>query len=98
MTQMVPIKEYKVAYWTGGKILNSKMFDTQKEAKTFICGLPSTTVVTLMKLQNAGDGSYSWSVLDQGAGKFLPALSWIYANRKAVGIGLGAFVLYKVLK
>jgi hypothetical protein len=98
MSTMVPIKEYKVAFWTGGKVLNSKMFDTEKEAKGFICSLPKTTVVTLMKLQNAGDGSYSWSVLDEGAGKFLPTMSWLYANRKPVGIGLGVFVLYKVLK
>lgn len=98
MTQMVPLKEYKVAYWTGGKILKSKLFDTESEAQAYLCRLPSVAVVSLMKLHTTSDGSYSWVILDKGAGRFLPAMSWMYANRKPIGIGCGIFVLYKVLK
>ena len=98
MTQMVPLKEYKVAYWTGGEVLQSKMFDTLKEAKMFACGLPKTTVYTIMQSKTVGDGSYSWVVLPDGVGGILPKLSWIYSNRKPVGYALGAFVLYKVLR
>ena len=95
---LVPLKEYKVAYWTGGKVLNSQMFDTLQEARFFIAGLPKTDVYTLMQSKDIGDGSYSWFVLEDGAGRYLPALSWMYQNRQPIGYAIGLYVLYKVLK
>ena len=95
---LVPLKEYKVAYWKGGDILNSEMFDTVSEARRFISGLPQEDIYTLMQSKDVGNGSYSWVVLQDGVGRLIPALSWVYRNRKPVGYGLGFYVLYKVLK
>jgi len=96
--ELVELRDYKVAYREGGKVLKSKMFDSLEQAKSFICQLPSSNVYTLMKIQRIGEGSYDWVILSNGAGKFVPAMSWVYKNRKNVGIGLGVFVLYKILK
>ena len=67
---LVPLKEYKVAYWKGGDVLNSEMFDTLEEARLFIASLPSSDIYTLMQSKDVGNGSYSWVVLQDGVGRF----------------------------
>lgn len=95
---LVPLKQYKVAYWKGGDVLNSQMFDTIDDARRFISELSKDDIYTLMQSKDVGNGSYSWMVLEDGVGVFIPALSWVYRNRKPVGYGLGLYVLYKILK
>lgn len=96
------VGKYKVAWWTGGSVLDSKMFDSLDGARLFMMNLPKGTVGTIMKRRTVMSSTptkfdYSWDVLPDGAGKMVPAASWVYKNRKAVGYTLAGIVVYRLI-
>ena len=101
--QNVPVVgKYKVAWWSGGTVLDSKMFDSLDAARLFMMNLPKGTVSTIMKRRAVMTSTpqkfdYSWEMLSDGAGKFVPAASWVYKNRKTVGYTLAAIVAYRLI-
>ena len=99
MTQLVSVKEFKVAYWEDGKTMKGKMFNTLIEAQSFIETLPSSTIYTLMRGKNIeGEDSFSWTVLSNGVGKFLPGMSFAYRHKGVIGLTLGASLIYAVFR
>ena len=94
----VPIVgRYKVAWWTGGNQLDAKMFDSLDAARLYMMNLPQGTVSTVMKGKSASGGEYTLQLLPDGAGKMVPAASWVYKNRKAVGYTLAGIVVYRLI-
>ena len=90
---LVELKRYKVAYWQDGSVLNSQMFDTLSQAESFTQKLSTSTLYTIMESKEIGDGSYSWTVLKNGVGKFLPTMSALYRQKTAIGIGIASMAL-----
>ena len=85
---MVKLEKYKVAYWTDGQTLKSKMFRSLSGARGFMKTLPKGTISTLMEAKDIGEGEYSWSVLSDGVGKYLPAMTKVFQNRMVIGLSL----------
>ena len=90
----VTLHRFKVAYWTDGKLVQSKMFRSLSGARGFIDTLPKGTVSTLMEAETIGDSEYSWKVLPDGVGKYLPVMTTVFQNRLWACLGLMVGVLY----
>jgi hypothetical protein len=90
---LVKLKRYKVAYWQDGSVLNSQMFDTLSQAESFTQKLSKSTLYTIMESKVVGDGSYSWTVLKNGVGRFLPTMSKLYRKKTTIGIGIASLIL-----
>ena len=75
------VKEYKVAYWTNGNVLQSRMFDTLISAKEFVDSLSFDYLATVMQLQGNTNGDYTWKVLPISTGRLIPFSTSLYKHR-----------------
>jgi len=91
------VGKYKVAWWAGSNTLQAKMFDTLDGARLFMMNLSKGTVSTVMESQSISNGSYTWKLLPDGVGKIVPAVSWVYKNRKPVGIAVVSLLVYRAI-
>jgi len=78
------VKEYKVAYWNDGNVLQSRMFDTLVSANEFVDSLSFDYLVTVMQLQSNTNGDYVWKVLPISTGRYIPFSTSLYKHRYTI--------------
>jgi len=89
------IGPYKVAYWNPAepKSIFSKMFDSEAQAKQVGENLHKDGFIyTIMKIKVIAAESYTWELLEEGAGAHLPLLSQLYKYKSP--LLFGAALLY----
>ena len=72
------VKEYKVAYWDNGKLLQSRMFDDLLSATNFVDTLSPKYLSTIMQLESKNNGDYTWKILPYSVGKLIPLSTTLY--------------------
>lgn len=100
MSQMVKLDKFKVAYWnpSTAHLMHSKMVPTYEAAQKIAQKVSENGFIyTIMESKKVGDSSYSWTVLDDGVGYYIPLASKVWQNKKPIGYGLGALILYRMI-
>ena len=98
--QMVKLDKFKVAYWnpSTAHLMHSKMVPTYDAAQKLAQKVKSNGFIyTIMEANSVGDGKYSWKVLDDGVGAYLPLASKAWKYKKQIGYGIGGIILYRLI-
>mgnify|MGYP003146057746 CR=1 FL=1 len=92
---LVPIGKFKVAYWSEGDLVSSKMFNDYRAALTEVQKRQREGyLVMLMESVAVGNGEYVWSVRKKGIGKSFLLLTMLYPYRFAVA-GLVLYLAFR---
>ena len=92
--QLVPLGQYKIAYWKNDAHISSQMFDSFEEAQQALFNLQKEGyLVVLMENTGVGKGSYSWKIQKGGIGSSFSFLTTLHYYRYWIG-GLLAYFLY----
>lgn len=100
MEQMVKLDKFKVAYWnpSTAHLMHSKMVPTYAAAQELAQKVKSNGFIyTIMEANNVGNGKYSWNVLNDGVGAYLPMASKVWQYKKQIGYGIGGIILYRLI-
>lgn len=100
MAQMVKIEKFKIAYWnpSTASLMHSKMVPTYVDAQKVARKVSQNGFMyTIMESEKVGDGSYSWKVLDDGIGKYIPVASQLWEHKKPIGYGIVGIMLYRLI-
>lgn len=100
MEQMVKLDKFKIAYWnpSTAHLMHSKMVPTYEAAQKIAQKVKANGFLyTIMESNSVGNGKYSWKVLDDGVGSYLPIASKAWQYKKQIGYGLGGIILYRLI-
>jgi hypothetical protein len=100
MEQLVKLDKFKIAYWnpSTAHLIHSKMVPTYVAAQSIAQKVKANGFIyTIMESQTVSDGKYSWKVLDDGVGSYLPMASKAWQYKKQIGYGLVGIVLYRLI-
>ena len=98
--KLVTIDRYKIAYWnpSTAHLIHSKMVPTYEAAQKVAQKVKTNGFIyTIMESKSVGDGKYSWEVLDDGVGAYLPFASKVWQYKKQIGYGVAGIVLYRLI-
>jgi hypothetical protein len=99
-TQIAKIDKYKIAYWNPrtSTVMHSKMVPTYQAAQKVANKVSKNGFMyTIMESTNVTGTGYTWKVLDDGAGQWLPIASKAWEHRKPIGYGLVGIMLFRLI-